>query len=566
MVKILESKKFGDVLTFLAGVMVLVVINQVSFRHFTRIDLTDEQRYSIKPATQALLNDLDDNVYVEVYLEGDLNPALQRLQKAVRETLQEFEVYSDHKVQFTFVDPGLAMSQGARNEFMADLNARGLQPVNIIDTEDGQRTEKIVFPGALVSYGGAEKAVMLLMGTRGEEQLNNSIEGVEYALASTIYKLSALGRKKVGFLQGHGELNGNEIISLQNALYEFYELAEINLSREPVIPEDLDLVVLARPQNHFSETDKYKIDQYIMKGGKAIFLVDKLHANMDSASNETNFALPYDMDLDDMLFRYGIRLNNDLVQDNNAAPYPIVTGMVGDRPQITPIPWPYYPVLNRFSEHTISRDLGAVIGRFVSTMDTVKAEGIRKTPLIFTSAYSRSVTAPVNISVNDLRKNVKPEDLNKSFLPVAYLLEGKFRSVFKNRFLPEGADKNSFVPDGEEAKILVISDGDFVRNDINPRTGAPEELGVYPFQQGMKFSNADFIQNAVAFLTEENGIITARNKEIAIRPLDKVEMASGKTKWQMINIVLPIALVLLPGGLYFIYRKYRYSKFPTSHE
>ncbi|MDH5603522.1 MAG: gliding motility-associated ABC transporter substrate-binding protein GldG [Cyclobacteriaceae bacterium] len=566
MVKLLESKKLEDLLKYLIGIVVLILVNQVSFRHFSRIDLTDEQRYSIKPATRTLLNDLDDNVYIEVYLEGELNAGLQRLQKAIRETLEEFDIYSDHKVQYTFVNPGLAMSQKARNEFMADLSARGITPTNIIDEEDGKRTEKIVFPGAIVSYGGAETAVMLLTGTRGEEQLNNSVEGVEYALASAIYKLSALERKKIGFLQGHGELSSENLLSLQNSLFQFYDLTEVSLTGEEPL-KDLDLIILAKPRDTFSEIDKYTIDQYIMRGGKALFLVDKLHANMDSASNEINLSLPYQMNLDDMLFRYGIRLNNDLVQDNNAAPYPIVTGMLGGQPQIVSIPWPYFPILNRFADHPISRDLGPVLGQFVSTMDTVKAEGIIKTPLIFTSAYSRSISAPVNISVNDLRKNVKPEDLNKSFLPVAYLLEGKFRSVFKNRFLPEGALKSTFLEDGMETKILVISDGDFVKNEINPRTGNPEELGRYPYQRGITFANADFIQNAIAYLMEENGIITARNKVIAIRPLDKVKITTEKTTWQAINLLLPLLIILMPGGLYFLYRKYRYSNFPVKqHE
>ncbi|MDH5397601.1 MAG: gliding motility-associated ABC transporter substrate-binding protein GldG [Cyclobacteriaceae bacterium] len=560
MVKLLETRKLEGILKYLIGILLLILLNIIASRHFTRLDLTEEGRYTIKPATVELLTALDDNVYIDVYLEGDLNAGFKRLQKAVQETLEEFEFYSDHKVIYRFVDPGLAMGQNARNEFMANLAAKGITPTNVIDTRDGERIEKIIFPGAIVSYGGIERAVMLLSGMQGEEQLNNSIEGVEYAIASTIYKLTRIERKRIGFIQGHDELDSLDILSLQNALFEFYELEEIDLPQKNISP-GIDLIIIAQPKQRFSEEDKYKIDQFIMQGGKAVFMIDKLEANMDSASNEMNLAFPYQQNLDDMLFRYGIRLNNDLIQDNNAALYPIVIGYMGTQPQVMQMPWPFFPLLNQFQEHPISRNLNMILGRFVSTMDTVKADGVIKTPLLFTSNYSRSMGAPVKVSVNDLRNNLKPQDFNSKLLPVAYLLEGTFQSVFKNRFLPKGANASDLITQSQETKILVISDGDIARNEINPTSGQPEDLGTVPWLQGIHFSNQEFLLNAIAYLTDENGIITARNKEVMVRPLDKVKISQQKLKWQIFNMVLPVATILALGLILFLIRIKKNTKF-----
>ena len=389
MVRLIESKKLEHWLKYLAGILILVLINQLGSIYYTRIDLTEEKRYTIKPATKELLENLDDIIYVDVYLEGELNAGFKRLQAAIRQTLEEFSIYSDRKVRYSFKDPNLALSQSARNEFMADLASRGITPTNVIDTRDGNRVEKIIFPGAIVSYGSVEKGVMLLSGSRGEEQLNSSIENVEYNLASVIYQLTSLERKRIGFIQGHGELAGESILSLQNSLFEFYDLQEVDIRQQSL--SGLDMVVISKPVSPWLELEKYKLDQFIMGGGKAIFLLDMLDANMDSASSEGNTSFPYQIRLEDMLFQYGVRINNDLLQDNNAAMYPVVVGNMGNQPQIMQLPWPFYPIVNRFQDHAISRNLDGVLTRFVSSIDTVKAEGIKKTPLLFSSEYSRTI-------------------------------------------------------------------------------------------------------------------------------------------------------------------------------
>ena len=556
----LSSRKVESILKLLVGIALVVVVNLAAERVYFRWDLTEEKRYTIKEATRQMLSELDDEVVVEVYLEGKLNSGFTRLQEGVRQTLEEFRVYSDNQVQYRFIDPAAAMGEEAQMQFMQSLSQMGIQPTNIIEEKDGQRSEKLIFPGAVVSYGGIEKGVMLLKGnaaSSAEEKLNQSIESVEYELASAIYQLTNLETKSIGLVKGHGELDSLDIISFENTLRAQYSVQDVYLEAADL--SQISALLIAKPQTAFSELEKYYLDQYLMNGGKVIMLIDKLQASMDSASNEFNYAFPFELNLDDQLFRYGIRINNNLLQDNSSAKYPIVTGMMGDQPQIQLIQWPFFPLFNRFADHPITRNINAVKGQFVSSLDTVKAENVQKIPLMFTSDYSRSVTAPVKVSIQDLRRNLTPDMLNQQNIPTAYLLEGTFRSLYENRFKPEGVDEKTFVPRAlEGAKLLVIGDGDIARNDVNPRNGAPQPLGTDPFEQ-VTFGNQDLLLNAINFLIDDTGLITARNKNIQIRPLDKVKVADGRLKWQLINLVLPVLLLIAFGVIRHIWRKKKYQ-------
>ncbi|MEO1049971.1 MAG: gliding motility-associated ABC transporter substrate-binding protein GldG [Bacteroidota bacterium] len=557
-----DTKRVEDILKFLIGITLVILINIVAARYFQRFDLTEEKRFTIKEPTKDMLRDLDDVVYVEVYLDGELNARFKRLQQAVRETLDEFRAYGGTKIQYTFNDPSLAMSQKARNEFMRSLMAKGIQPTNIVEGEDGQRAEKIIFPGAVVSYGGLEAGVMFFKGTRpviDDERINQSIEGIEYELASAIGKLSNIERKRVGIMRGHGELDSLQMASLINALVERYNVFYVNLDDRESLT-NYDAMVIAKPTRPFSEQHKYKLDQYIMNGGKAMFLVDVLGANMDSASVEYNFAFPYDLNLDDQLFRYGIRINNDLVQDITSAAYPIVVGDLDGQPQINLLKWPFFPLVNRYADHPIGKNLDAVYTKFISTLDTVKAEGVEKTPLMFTSDYSRALTAPVKVYVNDLRKNAKPEMFNKRNLPLAYLLEGEFTSLYKNRFAPDGVSTEEFKEQSQPTKVIVVGDGDIAKNEVNPQNNRPRQLGFDQYSQ-VTYANEDFLLNAMAYLLEDEGIITARTKEIKVRPLDKVKISEEKAYWQFLNLGVPILLILIYGLLRYYIRKNRYTSF-----
>jgi len=360
-------------------------------------------------------------------------------------------------------------------------------------------------------------------------------------------------------VKGHGELDSLEIASFHNALLEQHDVFNVNLSSTSAI-EDYDALVIAKPRSGFSEVEKYKLDQYLMNGGKLLLLLDRLDAVMDSASRENYFAFPYDLRLDDQLFKYGVRINPDLIQDRNASKYPIVTSVVNNRPQIMQMDWLFFPVVNQYADHPITRNLDATLTKFVSSIDTVKAPGIRKTPLLFSSNYSRKVVAPVKVSVSDLRKNVRPDALSESRIPLAYLLEGEFTSLFKNRFAPEGIDSKSFKEKSKPAKIIVVADGDVVRNDVNPRNGQPQQLGFDPLTQ-YTFANEDLLRNMISYLTDENGLITARNKEVKIRPLDKDKIRNNRAYWQTVNLVLPLLVVAGLGLLITYSRKRKYSNF-----
>lgn len=557
-----ESKKLGDLLLLFNGIALAILLNQLTSFYFFRLDLTEEKRYTIKTPTKELLRKLDDDVYVEVYLEGDLNAGFRRLRKAVQETLEEFRIYSDNKVHYVFKDPAAAMGQQAQQEFMTSLAAKGIQPIDVIDSKDGKRTQKRVFPGALISYGGAETGVMLLKGKtalRSEEVLNQSIEGLEYELVNAINTLFNTDRKRIGFVTGHGELDSLQIASLNNSLLQSYDVFKTNLTRKQSLTQ-YDVLIVAKPTKAFSETDKYKLDQFLLGGGKLLLLIDQLEASMDSASSKNYFAFPYHLGLDDLLFHYGVRINQDVVQDIVSLRFPVITGNVNGKPQVTPIEWPFFPMINHYSNHPITRNLDATVLKIASSIDTVKATGIGKTPLLVSSQYSRKAQAPVKINVDDLRKEMKPENFSGGPFVLGYLLEGEFSSLYANRFLPDGVDSSGYKSKGVPSKLIVVADGDLARNEVSMRTGQPQMLGLDGFS-GYTFANQELIMNMVAYLADEGGMINARNKQVKIRPLDKEMIKNDRLFWQLMNLVLPLTLVILFGLLKIYLRKRKFGNF-----
>ena len=546
------------------GLLLAVVLNQLASLYFFRLDLTEERRYSIKQPTVELLQNLEDEVYVDVFLEGDLNAEFKRLRKAIAETLEEFRVFSGNKVKYRFSDPAAAVGQAAQREFMSDLVSRGIKPMNIIDSRDGKRTEKIVFPGALISVGGMQTGVMLLKDqiARGsQEDLNRAVEGVEFELANAIYQMTGVSRKRIGFVTGHGELDSLHLASLREALVAQYEVnLKASLSGKLA---GYDVLVVAKPQRVFSEKDKYMIDQYVLGGGKLLMLIDPVQASMDSISRGNFLAMPSRVGLEDLLFTYGVRVNEDLIQDLVSLRYPIVTGEVNGKPQMTAIEWPYFPMINHYAESPITRNLDATAFNFASTVDSVKAIGIRKTPLLLSSSYTRRVMAPVQIDVNSLRKEIKQENFSSGPFVLGYLLEGKFTSLFKNRFIPEGVDTPGNRRTGVDTRLIVIGDGDMVRNEINKRTGQPVALG-FDGINGHTYANKELFLNMIAYLTDDAGLINARSKEVKVRPLDKEKIRDSAFTWQAFNLGFPLGLVILLGVVKIYLRKKKFG-IPTSN-
>jgi ABC-2 type transport system permease protein len=557
-----QSRRVGDLLLVANGLVLVLLVNILASFFFFRIDLTEEKRYTIKPQTKELLANLDDEVFVEVFLEGDLNPGFRRFQKSIRETLEEFRIYSNNKIKYTFTNPNQAIGEKARNEFMAELNSKGISPMNVIESKDGQRVEKFVFPGALVSYGGFESGVMLLKGSRAQgsqEVLNQSIENVEFELGNAIYKLTNTNRKKIGLVKGHGELDSLQVASFNTALLDQYDVFNTDLSKRKSI-NAYSALIIAKPRAEFSEQEKFKLDQYLMQGGKILLLLDRLDASMDSASSENYFAFPYNLNLDDQLFKYGVRINQDLIQDKVAGKYPIIVGNAGNKPQMMQLDWPFFPLINQYADHPITRNMDAIQTKFISSIDTVKASAVRKTPLLFSSPYSRKLTAPVKVGVNDLRKQLREEDFANGKIPIAYLLEGEFTSLYRNRFAPKGADTVEIKSQSIPTKIIVVADGDIAKNDVNPRDSKPLQLGFDPLSR-YTFANQDLLLNMVGYLTDENGLIKTRNKEVKIRPLDKTKIRDNRSYWQVLNCVMPLIVLLVFGVLLTYLRKRKYATF-----
>lgn len=560
-----SSRKKRHLLKFLIGLVLVVIANQLISKYPMRFDLTEEKRYSISDASKQLLKSLDDVVYVEVYLDGELPSGFKRLKKAIEETLSDFEFYAGTNIEYKFVDPSLAKSKQARNEFYSSLSGKGVLATNVNYEQNGNKTQKLIFPGAIISYYGQEKAVVLLKGNQfssSEEKLNQSIEGIEYELANTIRILASDQRKKIGMVTGHGEADSLRIAGLNNALMSKYDLFNVNLSERKKSLDDYDALLIGKPKTPFSDTEKYQLDQYIVKGGKVLFFLDALRVNLDSAANgEGTIAIPYEQNLSDMLFKYGVRINQNYVQDIGCRELAVFAGNMGDKEQLQYLPYPFFPIINTFGDHPIVKNIDAISMKFASNMDTVKAAGIKKTPLLYTSQYTRILDAPVRIAMNDLQKSLNPELYNKGPQAVSYLLEGNFTSIYKNRILPMGMDKSMFKEVGGEGAIIVCSDGDMVINEFNLKTGAPLDLGVDAYKPQVTYGNKEFILNSLEYLLNDNGIITAKAKEIKLRPLDKVKIAEEKTKWQVINLILPIVLLILYGIGRHYFRKKKYARF-----
>jgi hypothetical protein len=553
------SKRKRDLLLLANMAVLAIIINQLAALYFFRIDLTAEKRYTIKAQTIELLRGLEDEVFIEVYLEGDLNPGFRRFQKSISEMLDEFQVYAGGNLRFVFTNPSAADSKKAQNEFIAELIRRGLTPLNIVENKDGQRSEQIVIPGAIVSYGGFETPANLLRNSSAQGSqaaLNQSIETLEYELASAIARLAVTSRKQIGWITGHGEAD-TTAVSVKQLIREQYDLKEIDLSQEIEIP-DLDLVIIARPVSGWSLSDKYKLDQFVMNGGRVMFFIDNLLVDMSQVSETDYYAQPVGHGLDDLLFRYGIRINPDLIQDAVALPFPVVTGTEAGRSQITPLEWPFLPLINTYADHPATRNLDASLFRFASSIDTIKAAGVTKKILASTSPYARVLTSPVRVSTSDLREQLKPEFFNQGPVPVGILLEGKFTSLFKNRFKPDGVPEGEIKIQSLPTRIAVFSDADIILNSFDPKTGVALPVGYDQFTR-QTFANRDLMMNLLAFMTDDNGIIQTRSKKVEVRLLDKNKIREERGQWQVINLVLPAVVIVLLGLILNWNRKRKFA-------
>lgn len=558
------NNKRSDLLNLILGLAILILINVISAYAFKRFDLTTEKRFTLSDATVDMLKNLDDLVFVRVYLEGNFPAGFKRLRNATKEMLDEFRAIAGENIQYEFIDPSANPDEKERNALYAQLARQGIQYTNLEVREGDSKSEKIIFPGAIVAHKEREAPVQILksqIGVAPEVMLNNSVQQLEYELANTIRKLMSEKVSTIAFIEGHGELDSLFTADIMQSLAEYYNITRLKLNEQLKALQNIDAIVIAKPDSAFSEKDKFIIDQFIMRGGKALWLIDRTDANMDSLNKSSNFmALTKDLNLDDMLFNYGVRINTNLVQDIQAVPIPIIVGYIGNQPQQKFFPWFYSPLIIPYLKHPIVNNLNAIKAEFISTIDTVGAKNIFKTPLLHTSKYAKVLPTPVRVSINMLREEPKMEQFNKSFQPLAVLLEGEFESNFKNRLSPEFAESKeiNFREKGIATKMIVVADGDIIKNQVHYSTGRAMPLGYDKYTNEV-YGNKNFILNAMNYLLDDSGLIGARSKEIKLRLLDIEKIKKERARWQFLNIVFPIFLVILYGIIRFYWRKRKYT-------
>lgn len=566
------------VLRLALALLILLLLNIAGLFFYHRFDLTAEKRYSISPSTKRMTKELKDIVTIKVYLDGELNAGFTRLRESTRNTLDELRAYGGGNIEYTFIDPMAIENLDERKALITDLIQRGIKPTNLTTVSNSDSKEQLIFPGATVTYGGREMPVQLLenqIGYSPVEIINNSVILLEYKFANAIKKLTQYRPPRIGFLKGHGELGAVEVADIQNTLQQLhYEVKDFDINANYYIPDRYDAIVIAKPQASFiypekgkEEINKYKIDQYIMHGGKVLWLVDGSTADMDSLrTNPTGqFVQATDYGIDDMLFKYGVRINGDILQDINLnLSIPLVVGQMGDAPQTRMFPWYYFPLLVSDNSHPISRNLDPVAAFFASSIDTIKNPGISKKILLHTTQNAKAQLTPSRVHFGILQGKPNPAYYNQPELPVAVLLEGKFESVYKNRISAEflaasdTIENLKYQEQSPENKMIVIADGDMIRSEVRSDSTA-YPLGYYPYTR-QQFANKDFILNCIEYLVDNNGILETRNKEVKLRLLNSVKAEEQKLQWQLINIVAPIFFIISFGFGWNWWRKRKFAR------
>ena len=568
-----------NILGIIAVVLVLVFANVISSYIFTRFDLTSEKRYTLSDSTKKMLKELDEQVLFRVYLEGDELPAeYRRFRNDIKNMLDQFRAYSKN-VEYEFVNPNSFDTDEEKIQFYQTLVKKGIKPIPIATEDDGVQKQQVVYPAMEVSYKGRETAMQLqsntVSGKSADEIINSSIENLEYNFVTAIHRLTRPVQARIGFLMGHNELEKIDIYDIQMSLVEDYKVENVyldrninaltgriqNLSDSSIsVNNKYDVLVVPKPLSTFTDMDLYIIDQFVMYGGKVLWLVDALDADLDSLQGkEQTFATRLPTNLDDLLFNYGVRVNPDLIMDYRCRGIP----MMGNDNRMQLVPWYYFPTLVPNSDHPIVRNLDVLKTDFISSIDLIDNE-IKKTVLLTTSDHVHIKNAPVNIQLADARITVNEQLFNRSNLPVAVLLEGQFQSVFRNRLATSFMELSEIGYKSQCEKptqIIVVSDGDIIRNGTKF-----SEQGMYPLPLGydkytdVMFANKTFILNAINYLAGDEAMIDARPRNIAIRRLDVAKVKNQRAFYQFANIFYPVLLVLALAAIVIGVRFIKYKK------
>ncbi len=542
--------------------IVLIAINWLSESFYTRIDLTEDQRYSLSPASEKILEDVDAPIIFDVFLTGNFPSEFRRLQGETKQMLEEFAA-ENRNIKFNFIDP-LEEGQDA-NAVGEEFVKMGMMPARVNVRENGKNSETIIFPWAIANYGQKTVKIQLMknqIGATDEERVTASVQQLEYSLADGISKLIYPKKQKIAFMRGNGELPDANIADFIQTLQQYYYTAPFTLDSVASSPqktlkelEQYDLLIEPKPTQAYTEKEKYALDQYLMNGGKMIWLAEATNMETDSLMNPsgTAIAIPKDLNLGDYFFSYGVRINPELVKDLYSAPIILASGD-GNNTRFNPYPWFYSPLTSSPNDHPIINNLEAVKFEYANPIDTLK-NGIKKTILLTSSPRTEVQGTPLQITLDLVGEKPDVSKFNSGEQNLAVLLEGNFKSVYQNRVKPFEIDSAKDL--SIETKLLVISDGDVIKNDL--QRGQPVELGFDRFT-GNSYGNKEFLLNAVNYMLDDTGLIDIRSKEVKIAFMDTEKVAAERTQWQLINLLVPLIMLTLFGVAFTYYRRAQYVK------
>lgn len=561
----MTTSKKNNLKSVLGILSFVLFLNVLSNGFFHRFDLTKDQRYTLSNTSLNIIKQVKNPLSVKVYMQGDLPAEFKRLQQETRQLLEEFQGYNSNIV-FEFVDPLENEDESMDN--IKELYRKGLTPINITVDDKGKQSQAMVFPWAIAVYNNKEVNIPLLknrMGASTTQKVIGSVQHLEYSIADALNKITQEKQKKVAIIKGNGEPHEAYIAKFLLQVRESYHIGPFTLDSVAKNPigsldalEKYDLAVIAKPTETFTDGEKQVLDQYIINGGKTLWLVDQVAVEMDSLYNSSGATLAYprNLNLNDMFFKYGFRINPDLVKDEQGSPIKLASGEQGSATQFQEFNWKFAPQVYPTSLHPIVKNLGGIKFDFANGIDTLK-NGIKKTILLQSSQYSKKIGTPVEINLNSVTEETTPADyVNKGNIPLSVLLEGSFHSMFENRVLP--FDQKTFEAKGKENKMIVISDGDLIRNQLD-KNFQPVELG-YDQRSGNLYDNKDFLINCVNYLLDDNGLINIRSKDLDLPLLDKEKVYKNYTRTQFLTIGLPILILVLFGLVFTFLRKRKYSR------
>jgi ABC-2 type transport system permease protein len=560
MVKI-KKKKSLLVFVFIVGIIALNVLSQYAY---TRFDFTKEKRFTLHPESRAIVNNIKREILITVYLDGDLPAAFKRLRGATEDLLNDYIAYSGDNIKYQFVNPIEGLSGVGLDSTINNLYRAGIEPTSLNIKNDNGFAQKTIFPVAVIEGDGQAYPIKLLQNLDAtgdyEENINNSIKNLEYQFTSAIQKIITGVHPRIGFTEGNAELTDQQLNDAITTLSDSYEVGRVNLDViDKAGLDKLNLLVIAKPQKEFTESQKYKLNYFLMKGGSLLWSIDQVGADLDSMGKSAEqLAFNRRLNLDDMLFTYGARINYNLIADANCVEIPLSTG--GSQGQIQMAPWVYYPLLLPDSSSSLVKNIDGIRSEFVSTVDTIAVKGLNKVVLLKTSSFNKVSSTPKLLSLQMVAEQPDPREFANNPQLTGILIEGRFPSVFLNRSVPAGIEETyPVIAQSNLGKMVVLGDGDLFKNQVSSKDGSTFPLGFDRYTQ-RTFGNKALLLNLVDYLSNTHNLISLRNKEVRIRLLDKAKLRTEKLTWQLVNIGLPLAMLISFAIFQHYYRRRKYAR------